>query len=501
MVFIEEFNLLLKARCPLVYITTFEEDRLEYTLRRYIQINGNRGFYAWDYVDGYLNNPNSNGIAKRNPLQALEFIEKTTPDTPAIFLLKDFNNFLTDIAISRKLRNLIRILKTQPKTIIIIAPEVKIPDELVDVIPIIEFQLPGISEIRQELDRLCVSLNQTIDNDLFQSLITSCRGLSLERIRRVLSKIIARNKILDGRSVDIILKEKQEIIRQTEILEFCSSSTRITDIGGLENLKKWLYQRLGAFSTKAELYGLPAPRGLLLLGIQGTGKSLMAKAIANEWQLPLLRLDFGRLFSGLVGESEMKVRQMIQMAEALSPCILWIDEIDKTFTQMNSAGDSGTTGRVLGTFITWLSEKKLPVFVVATANNFDSLPLELVRKGRFDEIFFVGLPLEKERRKIFTVHLSRLRPETWMTYNIPMLSLAAKNFSGAEIEQAIIEAMYFAFNANREFSTGDIFSAIQRLVPIAVTNREAIELLENYALSGRFRMASNIKVVQEEITT
>jgi hypothetical protein len=196
MVFIEEFNLLLKARCPLVYITTFEEDRLEYTLRRYIQINGNRGFYAWDYVDGYLNNPNSNGIAKRNPLQALEFIEKTTPDTPAIFLLKDFNNFLTDIAISRKLRNLIRILKTQPKTIIIIAPEVKIPDEVVDVIPIIEFQLPGISEIRQELDRLCVSLNQTIDNDLFQSLITSCRGLSLERIRRVLSKIIARNKIL-----------------------------------------------------------------------------------------------------------------------------------------------------------------------------------------------------------------------------------------------------------------------------------------------------------------
>lgn len=492
MVFIEEFNLLLKARYPLVYITTLEEDRLEYTLRRYIKINGNRGLYTWDFVDGYLNNPNSNGVAKRNPLQALEFIEKITPNTPAIFLLKDFNNFLTDIAISRKLRNLIRILKTQPKTIIIIAPEVKIPDELVDIIPIIEFQLPEIDEIRQELTRLIVSLNQTINNDLLESLIISCQGLSLERIRRVLSKIIARNKILDKRSIDIILKEKQQIIRQTKILEFCSSNIKITDIGGLENLKKWLYQRLKAFSEKAELYGLPAPRGLLLLGIQGTGKSLMAKAIANEWQLPLLRLDFGRLFSGLVGESEMKVRQMIQIAEALSPCVLWIDEIDKTFTQMNSRGDSGTTSRVLGTFITWLSEKKLPVFVVATANNFDSLPLELVRKGRFDEIFFVGLPLEKERQKIFNVHLSRLRPETWTTYNISLLSVASKNFSGAEIEQAIIEGMHFAFNENREFTTNDIIEGLKKIIPIAVINREEIELLEDWALSGRFRMASDI---------
>ena len=492
MVFIEEFNLLLKARYPLVYITTLEEDRLEYTLRRYIKINGNRGLYTWDFVDGYLNNPNSNGVAKRNPLQALEFIEKITPNTPAIFLLKDFNNFLTDIAISRKLRNLIRILKTQPKTIIIIAPEVKIPDELVDIIPIIEFQLPEIDEIRQELTRLIVSLNQTINNDLLESLIISCQGLSLERIRRVLSKIIARNKILDKRSIDIILKEKQQIIRQTKILEFCSSNIKITDIGGLENLKKWLYQRLKAFSEKAELYGLPAPRGLLLLGIQGTGKSLMAKAIANEWQLPLLRLDFGRLFSGLVGESEMKVRQMIQIAEALSPCVLWIDEIDKTFTQMNSRGDSGTTSRVLGTFITWLSEKELPVFVVATANNFDSLPLELVRKGRFDEIFFVGLPLEKERQKIFNVHLSRLRPETWTTYNISLLSVASKNFSGAEIEQAIIEGMHFAFNENREFTTNDIIEGLKKIIPIAVINREEIELLEDWALSGRFRMASDI---------
>jgi ATP-dependent 26S proteasome regulatory subunit len=492
MVFIEEFNLLLKARYPLVYITTLEEDRLEYTLRRYIKINGNRGLYTWDFVDGYLNNPNSNGVAKRNPLQALEFIEKITPNTPAIFLLKDFNNFLTDIAISRKLRNLIRILKTQPKTIIIIAPEVKIPDELVDIIPIIEFQLPEIDEIRQELTRLIVSLNQTINNDLLESLIISCQGLSLERIRRVLSKIIARNKIVDKRSIDIILKEKQQIIRQTKILEFCSSNIKITDIGGLENLKKWLYQRLKAFSEKAELYGLPAPRGLLLLGIQGTGKSLMAKAIANEWQLPLLRLDFGRLFSGLVGESEMKVRQMIQIAEALSPCVLWIDEIDKTFTQMNSRGDSGTTSRVLGTFITWLSEKKLPVFVVATANNFDSLPLELVRKGRFDEIFFVGLPLEKERQKIFNVHLSRLRPETWTTYNISLLSVASKNFSGAEIEQAIIEGMHFAFNENREFTTNDIIEGLKKIIPIAVINREEIELLEDWALSGRFRMASDI---------
>ena len=493
MSFAQEFNLLLKARYPIIYITTIEEDRLEYTIRNCIKKSGNRAIYIWDFVDGYLNNPNNNGIAKRNPLQALEFIEKITPETPAIFLLKDFNRFLNDVSISRKLKNLIRILKTQPKTLIIVAPDVNIPNEFVDTITILEFQLPQLNEIKQELDRLIQALNQKIENNVFESLVNSCQGLSLERIRRVLSKIIALNKTLDNRSIDLILKEKRQIIYQTQILEFCLSNNTIEDIGGLKNLKNWLKQRAKSFSNRAKNYGLPAPRGLLLIGIQGTGKSLTAKAIANDWQLPLLKLDFGRLFGGIVGESEMKIRQMIQIAETLAPCVLWIDEIDKTFGQINSRGDSGTTTRVLGTFITWLSEKTAPVFVVSTANNFDVLPVELIRKGRFDEIFFVGLPLKEERKLIFSVHLSRLRPDSWQNFNLTILSEESKNFSGAEIQQSIIEGMHIAFNENREFTTNDIRQGLEQIIPIAKMNFEEIESLQNWALSGRFRIASNLE--------
>ena len=492
MSFTQEFNLLLKARYPIIYVTTIEEDRLEYTIRNCIKKNGNRGIYIWDFVEGYINNPNNNGLAKRNPLQALEFIEKIQPETPAIFLLKDFNRFLNDVSVSRKLKNLIRILKTQPKTLIIVATEVNIPNEFIDTITILEFQLPQLNEIKQELDRLVNSLNQKIENNVFESLINSCQGLSLERIRRVLSKIIALHKTLDERAIDLILKEKRQIIYQTQVLEFCLSDNTIADIGGLTNLKNWLTQRAKSFSNRAKNYGLPAPRGLLLIGIQGTGKSLTAKAIANDRQLPLLKLDFGRLFGGIVGESEMKIRQMIQIAETLAPCILWIDEIDKTFGQINSKGDSGTTSRVLGTFITWLSEKTAPVFVVSTANNFDVLPVELIRKGRFDEIFFIGLPLEDERKLIFTVHLSKLRPDSWKDFNIDILSQESKNFSGAEIQQSIIEGMHIAFNENREFTTNDIRRGLQETIPIAKMNFEEIESLQNWALSGRFRIASTL---------
>jgi ATP-dependent 26S proteasome regulatory subunit len=492
MSFTQEFNLLLKARYPIIYVTTIEEDRLEYTIRNCIKKNGNRGIYIWDFVEGYINNPNNNGLAKRNPLQALEFIEKIQPETPAIFLLKDFNRFLNDVSVSRKLKNLIRILKTQPKTLIIVATEVNIPNEFIDTITILEFQLPQLNEIKQELDRLVNSLNQKIENNVFESLINSCQGLSLERIRRVLSKIIALHKTLDERAIDLILKEKRQIIYQTQVLEFCLSDNTIADIGGLTNLKNWLTQRAKSFSNRAKNYGLPAPRGLLLIGIQGTGKSLTAKAIANDWQLPLLKLDFGRLFGGIVGESEMKIRQMIQIAETLAPCILWIDEIDKTFGQINSKGDSGTTSRVLGTFITWLSEKTAPVFVVSTANNFDVLPVELIRKGRFDEIFFIGLPLEDERKLIFTVHLSKLRPDSWKDFNIDILSQESKNFSGAEIQKSIIEGMHIAFNENREFTTNDIRRGLQETIPIAKMNFEEIESLQNWALSGRFRIASTL---------
>jgi SpoVK/Ycf46/Vps4 family AAA+-type ATPase len=491
MTFNDELALFLKARYPIIYINTIEEDRIEYIIRKNVKTNLNRSIYSWDFVDGYTNNPNNEGFAKRNPLQALELVERLNPEIPALFLLKDFNRFLTDLSISRKLRNLSRILKLQPKTIIIIGSDLTIPHELQDLLTVIEFQLPSEEEINQELNRLINSLNIKIESQLFENLSRACQGLSLERIRRVLSKIIATYKTIDDNSIEVLLSEKKQIISQTQILEYSSFNEKITNLGGLENLKDWLKKRKTAFSTQALNYGLTTPRGLLLVGIQGTGKSLTAKAIASDWQLPLLKLDVGKLFGGIVGESESRLRQMINVAETISPCILWIDEIDKAFTNTESKGDSGTSNRVLATFISWLSEKTKPVFVIATANNIDLLPLEVIRKGRFDEVFFLDLPKKEEREEIFKIHLQEFRPNTWESFDYVKLAQSSESFSGAEIRQSIIEAMYHAFSEKREFTTNDICIALKESIPLANLESDQMRKLQQWANSGRIRLASS----------
>jgi ATP-dependent 26S proteasome regulatory subunit len=491
MKFNDELALFLKARYPIIYINTIEEDRVEYIIRKNIKTNLNRSIYSWDFVDGYTNNPNNQGFAKRNPLQALELVERLNAETPALFILKDFNRFLTDLSISRKLRNISRILKLQPKTVIIIGSDLTIPKELQDLLTVLQFQLPLENEISQELDRLVNSLNIKIDPQLFENLTRTCQGLSLERIRRVLSKIIATYKTIDNNSIGILLSEKKQIISQTEILEYTSVDEKITNLGGLDNLKDWLRKRKTAFGIQASNYGLPTPRGLLLVGIQGTGKSLTAKAIANEWQLPLLKLDVGKLFGGIVGESESRLRQMINVAETISPCILWIDEIDKAFSSTESKGDSGTSNRVLATFVSWLSEKKKPVFVIATANNIDLLPLEIIRKGRFDEIFFLDLPKKEEREEIFKIHIQEFRPKNWESFDYNKLAELSESFSGAEIRQSIIEGMYHAFYEKREFTTNDISMALTELIPLAHLESNQMIKLQNWASSGRIRLASS----------
>jgi ATP-dependent 26S proteasome regulatory subunit len=494
MKFNDELALFLKARYPIIYINTVEEDRVEYVIRKNVKTNLNRSIYSWDFVDGYTNNPNNEKFAKRNPLQALELVERLNAETPAVFLLKDFNRFFTDLSISRKLRNIGRILKLQPKTIIIIGSELSIPRELQDLITVINFQLPLEEEISQELNRLVSSLNLQIDPQLFENLTRACQGLSLERIRRVLSKIIATYKTIDENSISVLLTEKKQIIRQTEILEYSSVTEKIDNLGGLDNLKEWLKKRKTAFSVQASNYGLPTPRGLLLIGIQGTGKSLTAKAIANDWQLPLLKLDVGKLFGGIVGESESRLRQMINVAETISPCILWIDEIDKAFSNTDSRGDSGTSNRVLATFTSWLSEKTKPVFVISTANNIDLLPLEMIRKGRFDEIFFLDLPKKEEREEIFKIHLKYFRPDSWESFEYSRLAQFSDSFSGAEIRQSIVEAMYQAFYEKREFITDDICLALQELIPLANLESEQMVRLQNWASSGRIRAASSRRI-------
>ncbi len=490
MTFRDEFKLLLRARYPLIYIPTYEEERVEAAIREEASQQGNRPVYTWDFVDGYQGNPNDAGFGRRNPLQALEFVEKIPASASAVIILRDYHRFLDDVAIARKLRNLSRLLKSQPKNIILLSPRIAIPDDLSEVLTVVEFPLPALTEIKAEIERLLQATNNQLSARILDDLVRSCQGLSMERIRRVLAKAIATHGEILPEDVDLVLEEKRQTIRQTQILDFIPATEQISDIGGLDCLKDWLVRRGGSFSDRARQYGLPHPRGLLLVGIQGTGKSLTAKAIAHHWHLPLLRLDVGRLFAGLVGESESRTRQMIQVAEALAPCILWIDEIDKGFSGLGSKGDAGTANRVFGTFITWLAEKSSPVFVVATANDIQSLPPEMLRKGRFDEIFFVGLPNQEERKAIFDVHLSRLRSHNLKSYNVERLAYETPDFSGAEIEQTLVEAMHIGFSQNRDFTTDDILEAASQIIPLARTAQEQIQQLQEWAASGRARLAS-----------
>ena len=330
-----------------------------------------------------------------------------------------------------------------------------------------------------------------LDNPGYEQLVKGCQGLSRCRISRVLAKCLAKSGKINESAIAGVIEEKRQTIRETGILEFIPVQAGLDSVGGLENLKQWVRIRANSFSNAAREYGLPSPKGVLLAGIQGTGKSLSAKTIAAEWKLPLLRLDVGRLFGGIVGESENRVRQVIRLAEAISPCCLMLDEIDKAFGNINtgSDGDSGTSRRVFGTLLTWMQEKTSPVFIIATANNVELLPAELIRKGRLDEIFFVHLPSKTERSQIFRVHLNRLRPNR-ANFDFELLASRAKDFSGAEIEQVIYEGMQNAFSRNEEFTQGDLLDSIASCIPLAQISQTQIQFLTKWAEYSGAKSAS-----------
>ena len=350
----------------------------------------------------------------------------------------------------------------------ITAPDWSIPRELEDSITLLDLPLPAAEEIRRLLSTIANASGQPLAAAVCEQLTAACHGLSEQRVRQLAARALARRGQLGEADLAEVLEEKRQAIAKSELLEYCPSEATPADIGGLEALKHWLEQRHMAFSEEAMRYGLPLPRGVLLVGPQGTGKSLTAKAIAHSWSMPLLRLDVGRLFAGLVGASEARTRDMLHRAEAMAPCVLWNDDIDKGFGG-DARSDGGTSQRVLGTVLTWMAEKTSAVFVVATANGVDKLPAELLRKGRFDEIFLLDLPSAEERRAILDLQLRRRRPE----HTIPLEVLVDRTagFSGAELEQTVIEAMHLAFAEQREFGEADLIAAASQVVPLSRTAR------------------------------
>ncbi|MEE3717625.1 AAA family ATPase [Tumidithrix elongata RA019] len=489
-----EFNLLIRAKYPLIYVVTAEEERAEKAIEQVGRsCNPSREVVYYDLVHGFIHNQQ----AKNNLLQALQIAEEADPQVPVIFVFRDLHRRLggqrPDEMIVRQLRNLYRNLRSSRKTVVLLSPMLEVPSELEQQIAILNFPLPNADDIRTAIQQMVATEQLRLSGTGLEQLVKACMGLTRDHISHTLAKSLVQKQFISEADIDLVLIEKQQRIRQTEFLEFFAPYETLDSIGGLDNFKQWLLQRQQAFSDEARAFGLPNPKGVLLMGIQGTGKSLCAKAIAHLWRLPLLRLDVGKLFGSLVGQSESRTRQTIQLTEALAPCVLWMDEIDKAFAGMTGGGstDSGTSQRVFGTLLTWMQEKETPVFIVATANNIDALPPELLRKGRFDEIFFINLPNCEERKQIFSVHLQRFRPTELRKFDIDRMAAIAKEFSGAEIEQAIIEGMYRAFHHNRDLTTEDIVGAVQDTFPLASTAREQINYMKAWAAQGRARSASS----------
>ncbi|HVN53496.1 MAG TPA: AAA family ATPase [Anaerolineaceae bacterium] len=488
MKFNEELDIYLRARFTLIVLITPEEERALQIIRQVCE-DSQRKCLTWDVADGFQWLTNAAGAtpAARDPLSALEQIEKAEGNI--LYVLKDFHDAWSNPQIKRKLRSVVQRLKFSKKSILITTPQGKLPDELKDETVVVEFPPPTSVELESVLQGLTQTSGVKINLTPLgrEKLVQAALGLTASQAQRVFAKAIVSDGMIDDRDIDLVTEEKKQIIRESEALEFYSVTETPNDVGGLGMLKDWLRLRERAFSQEARTYGLPAPKGIALIGIPGTGKSLTAKMIGGLWRLPLLRLDVGSLFGSLVGESEERARRALRLAETVAPCIVWIDEMEKALA--HGSQDSGTSTRVFGTILTWMQEKTAPCFVVATANDIASLPPELLRKGRFDEIFFLDLPSLEERKEIFVVHL-RKRQRIPLDFDILPLARNSEGYVGAEIEQAIIDAMYVGFNENREFNTADIRNALNRQVPLSVSQRETIEALRNWLREGRAQSAS-----------
>jgi hypothetical protein len=496
-----EIETLIRARYPLLYVISSEEMRVQNAVVE-IAKKRQKKVFEWSYSTGVvpagtsIQSHKSRNAATKDPLLALDQVIEQVE--PAIFIFKDFHPFLTrnNFAVVRKLKEIALHLKNSFKTIVLVSPMLEIPAELEKEITVLNYPLPSHDDLGALLDRIVEDVRQfkqvriELDDAGRERLLQAALGLTLGEAENVFAKIIVKSERLSGDDVNEVFAEKQQTIRKSGLLEYYSTGESFANVGGLAVLKDWLNKRAAAFTQEARAFGLPAPKGILMLGVQGCGKSLCAKAVSNQWQLPLLRFDMGRMFGSLVGSSEENVRRAIAVAESVAPAILWVDEIDKAFagSQGSGATDGGTTARVFGTFLTWLSEKTAPVFVVATANDISQLPPELLRKGRLDEIFFVDLPGLEERLEIFRIHIVRhQRPVE--QFDLAALAGGSKDFSGAEIEEAINSALYDAFYEQRDITTKSVLATLAQTVPLAKTMDEQINRLRSWA-EGRARNAS-----------
>jgi ATP-dependent 26S proteasome regulatory subunit len=493
---------LLKARFPVLYIESYEEQRVvaevSAVARDAVLLRTPRTVWTWSATEGLIQPDGTPRRGTVEPEAALEVVLRT--EMPGVFIFKDLHAVFgsgdrpaSPVAV-RRVRDVAAAFKSGqvPRVLVIVAPVLRIPVELAKDVTIVDFPLPSEDEIRALLDgmiannaaggRMRIGLSD-VDRERFAK---AAAGLTLHEAENAFARAMVRDDVLDIHDLDVVHDEKRQAVRKSGVLEYVDVGVGLTDVGGMENLKRWLAKRDSSWLAAAAQYGLPAPRGVLITGVPGCGKSLTAKAVSAAWGLPLLRLDVGRVFAGIVGSSEQNMRTAIRTAEATAPCVLWVDEIEKGFA--NSGGDSGTTPRVFGTFLTWMQEKTKAVFVIATANDIERLPAELLRKGRFDEIFFVDLPTRAERASIWRVHLAkglRHKPVAGeLALNDQVLRELCDftvGYSGAEIEQAVIAGLFDAFSERRPLRLDDLIRATVNMVPLSITQAERVTAIRGWA--------------------
>jgi len=506
--FENEIKIHAEARYPVLWLVSFEERRVERIVERLCD-EMQFTYWTWSVSRGLYGGEKkkTEPIGREKILTTIEDKINKSENTSNIFLLKDITSYFNSHEFLRRFRDLPAAIEDRHtvNTICILSPTLgEIPPELEEDIVVLELSLPDYEEIAEMVSK---TFGHLIPEKWHAStraiLYKSLQGLSMDNIRRVIRKAISMNNgSLNEDCISYIQDEKQQIIRKQRILDYYPHKEMIEHIGGLSEIKKWFIEREHVFRLSADkiaTLGLDVPKGLLLIGVPGSGKSLCCKALAGIWNLPLLRMDVGRLFGSTVGESEKNIRRCIQLAEAVSPCILWIDEIDKAFGGIGGyQGDSGTQMRVFGTFITWLQEKENPVFVISTANDPKNLPPELWRKGRYDEVFFVDLPSEEEREDIFRIHLER-RVQNMGQLNLKELAQNSQGFTGAEIEQAVKDAVVSTFNRihggedskeaealidgllTLDVTQKTLLESIRQITPLSVLKKEEIEELRAWS--------------------
>jgi len=496
---------LIRARFPLLSIQTAEESRALAEIAAVVgnrtQVAPARQVYTWSTANGFAALGQPGNADTRTPHAALNAAAALT--MPSVVVLLDLHPWMgsnaspPDTQLVRALKDTVRYYKDGPvpRTLILISPTPYIPADLESLVTLVDFPLPTEPQIRATLDGMIArntaagALRVELGPAGAERLAKAALGLTAFEAENA----FARSMVDDGRLTDddiaLVQEEKRQIVQKSGVLEVVRSTVGLDDIGGLENLKTWLRKRNGSWLEEAAAYGLPAPKGVLVTGVPGCGKSMTAKAMASAWSLPLVRLDIGRVFGGLVGASEQNMRTALRTAEAIAPCVMWIDEIEKGFASgASGAGDSGTSARVFGTFLSWMQEKTAAVFVMATANQISLLPPEMMRKGRFDEIFFIDLPTDTERRVIFSLHLKARLKAGPALGSLPVgdelldsLVSATEGFSGAEIEQVVIAACFDAFNERRALTGDDLLHEIVNTVPLSVTQAEQIAELRAWA--------------------